>query len=92
MAHATKTEARKRLVIMQEVELEPALEETFHLTLSKDEAETLLAVCTRIGGSPVTTRRAHTDRIAHALQLVGLHAPDFETGPQNRAIYFTEPF
>ena len=37
------------------------------LTLSKDEAETLLAILGRVGGSPVNSRRKYAQSIFYAL-------------------------
>jgi hypothetical protein len=42
------------------------------LCLTADEAQTLMAVCDRIGGSPRTTRRRHMDAIRSALSAAGV--------------------
>lgn len=58
MAKATKKE-------IPPVPVAPVVEVT--LVLSKEEAETLLAVLGRVGGNPYTTRRKHTQDVYNAL-------------------------
>ena len=43
------------------------------LTLSKEEAETLLAILGRVGGSPVTSRRKYAQSIFYALGDLSLN-------------------
>jgi hypothetical protein len=47
---------------------------TLILELSRDEAETLLFVCSAISGMPLTTPRRHTDAIHNALRDAGVPA------------------
>lgn len=42
------------------------------LTLSEDEARTLLEITGKIGGSPTESDRRHTDAIGSALYRAGL--------------------
>lgn len=45
------------------------------LHLTKNEAETLCCVLRKIGGSPDTTRRGHTDAVYQALRKIGYDKP-----------------
>ena len=58
------------------------------LTMSVDEAETLLGVVMRIGGSTTDSPRKHTNDIEYALLDAGLSDPNHKTSNYNRAIYF----
>lgn len=60
------------------------------LTLSEDEAKTLLLIMDSIGGDPQMTRRVHTNQIGRALRDIGVTKP---TGgrffdPKADSIYF----
>lgn len=46
------------------------------LTLSEDEASTLLDVTHRVGGDPRKSRRRHTDAIGEALWSATVTRPD----------------
>jgi hypothetical protein len=65
------------------------------LTLSFDEAQTLLDITHRIGGSAERTRRKHTDAIRDALARVGIPPSDRRDFPPFNtpcsSIYFEEP-
>ena len=63
---------------------------TVTLELSQNEAETLFAVTTRIGGVPEKSRRQFMDNIGKALSNAGVNAVDFKTQASNRAIYFLD--
>ena len=56
--------------------------EIITLTLTKYEAETLLRVCNRVGGSHTLSRRGAMDNILYALENVGVHdiGGDFLSG------------
>ncbi len=61
------------------------------LTLGEEEAETLLCVCRKIAGEPVTSRRGWMDNIARALEAVG--TPDIgddSVSDRQRTIYFLD--
>lgn len=85
MAQAKHTPAVTRTEV---VEVIPA---TITLHLSIEEAQALLAVCKRIGGSSAFTRRKHFDSIQSALCSVGISESSSDFDPKLRAIYFTEP-
>lgn len=51
-------------------------EGTVTLVLTKDEAKTLRAVTSKIGGEPDTSRRKHMNAIARALIKVGYSGYD----------------
>jgi hypothetical protein len=90
MAKATKAITKEQVVTTIEVE-------QFVLTLSKDEARTLMDIFAMVGGSPTKTRRRHTDEMALALRAAGArHTPDAEgtcypadISPTAHSIYFT---
>ena len=56
--------------------------EIITLTLTKYEAEALLRVCNRVGGSRTLSRRGAMDNILYALENVGVHdiGGDFLSG------------
>ena len=70
--------------------VEPTI--TVTLELSKEEAETLLAILGRVGGSPVFSRRKHTAAIHNT--LFGLHLDYDIRGAsdlsQNGSLYFLD--
>lgn len=57
------------------------------LTMAVEEAETLRAVFSRIGGDPRTTRRGHTDALNAALRQAGVQEPGALT-VGDASIYF----
>lgn len=66
----------------------------YTLTLSEEEARTLLFVCRQVGG-PREGRRAHIDSINTALSATGLRVPrsyddpgDFELSARENCVYF----
>jgi hypothetical protein len=59
------------------------------LTLTQDEAETLFAVCCRIGGLPTSTRRGNMDAIGKALKDVNIESDTGDIDEKEKSIYFT---
>lgn len=59
------------------------------LTLTREEAEALRAVCSRIGGPPASRRR-HFDAIAKELYPLGISENDSDISTRDQAIYFTD--
>lgn len=78
---------------------EVAVNNGANLTLSKDEAETLLVVLGKVGGDPWESRRKHASAILEALRSAGVVAPkvpseydDMLTTPEVKgAITFNVP-
>jgi hypothetical protein len=62
------------------------------LELSGNEVEALRYVLLRVGGSPDTTRRKHTDAISRALTEAGIEIPSFARSEvvANGSIFFKE--
>lgn len=63
------------------------------LTLTADEADTLLLVMNNIGGSPEKSRRRRTDSIGRKLRALGARAPSpdtegYDLDPKRNALYF----
>lgn len=50
------------------------------ITMTESEAETILAVTRRIGGTPHNTRRKHTDALGVALVNAGVELADDSIG------------
>lgn len=68
-------------------------EEAFTLTLSKDEAETLRIIFNVIGGSPVSSRRKHTDAMDRALyesNVARLIVDEIDGASRRGVIYFKD--
>lgn len=63
---------------MAEASKQTVTVETYVVTLSKDEAESLRFVCNNVAGCPEKSRRKHTDAINRALRLAGVVAPCFD--------------
>lgn len=55
--------------------IEYVVEKVVSLELSPEEAQTLTGVLNRIGGSPTSSGRMHTDAILDALSGVGVWPP-----------------
>jgi len=69
----------------------PPTEPEIQLTLTKAEAETLRAVCNRVGGDPSTSRRRHVDAISTALSNIGgLECNTDDIDLLRRSLYFIE--
>ena len=58
------------------------------LTLTVEEARTLLYVCNNIGGEPNTSARAYIDAIGGALVDAGVSAPSSSTNPLHSGDFF----
>jgi hypothetical protein len=58
------------------------------LTLTREEAETLRAVCHRIAGDPQLSRRKHMDSINSALRNAGIESDTTDISRQREGIYF----
>ena len=88
MATASQGEVQK--IVQQRV-----TEKVIHLTLTPEEAETLVIISARIGGMPHTTRRGDVDAIRDALEMAGITVPfnyeheNIDTSGLNCTIYFT---
>ena len=55
-----------------EGEVKVIKEESFILTLTREEAETLLRISKMIAGDPKNSRRGHVDSIREALEDLGV--------------------
>jgi hypothetical protein len=64
-------------------------ERAFVLTLNKEEAEALLCVCRRIGGSLVTPPRMLASNIINTFQEFGLRDPNYKTEQSGGSLIFT---
>lgn len=62
----------------------------YNLTLTPEEATTLLYLCNQIGGEPKISARRFADSIGEALTAIGVIAPDSCNGPlhDNGGLYF----
>jgi hypothetical protein len=58
------------------------------LTLDQNEAETLLAITGRVGGTPENTRRRFVDNIRVALQTAGVQEVIARTLSSANSIWF----
>lgn len=83
MAHATSKTIKVPVTVYED-------KQEIHLVLSPDEAETLLAICHRIGGNPLTTRRAHMDLIRQALSDVGVVPASLNFVGNREVLYIDE--
>ena len=58
------------------------------LTLTVEEARTLLYVCNNIGGEPNKSARAYIDAIGSALMDAGITASSSSTNPLHKGDFF----
>ena len=74
--------AKAILVPPQPIELE------IQLTLSRKEAETLMAIANHVGGSSTLSRRGHVDSVRAALYRLEVSSADNDISKNFGSIYF----
>lgn len=86
MSSVTKAEVTtKEIEVVQKV-IKPVVV----LTMSAEEASTLVKVLDHVRGNPWKTRRAHTDGIAFALREAGVRPANCTFEADRQYIHFAE--